>query len=67
LSRSEKKILHIDENDYYGGAEAAFSLQEAEEWAKRMNDGKISWLAACWRVLTWFRLIECCLLQHHGH
>ncbi|CAO2651106.1 Nn.00g094030.m01.CDS01 [Neocucurbitaria sp. VM-36] len=38
LSRSGKKILHIDENDYYGGAEAAFSLQEAEEWAQRVND-----------------------------
>ncbi|KNG50110.1 rab geranylgeranyl transferase escort protein [Stemphylium lycopersici] len=38
LSRSDKKILHVDENDYYGGAEAAFSLQEAEEWARRMNE-----------------------------
>ncbi|KAF3052239.1 Rab proteins geranylgeranyltransferase component A [Didymella keratinophila] len=40
LSRSDKKILHIDENEYYGGAEAAFSLQEAEEWEKRVNDGQ---------------------------
>lgn len=24
--------MHIDPNDYYGGAEAAFSLQEAESW-----------------------------------
>ncbi|KAF1836014.1 hypothetical protein BDW02DRAFT_617309 [Decorospora gaudefroyi] len=38
LSRSDKKILHIDENDYYGGAEAAFSLQEAEEWSQRLNE-----------------------------
>ncbi|KAF2116679.1 rab geranylgeranyl transferase escort protein-like protein [Lophiotrema nucula] len=38
LSRSDKKILHIDENDYYGGAEAAFSLQEAEEWAKSVDE-----------------------------
>lgn len=37
MSRSGKKILHIDENDYYGGAEAAFSLQEAEEWVQRVN------------------------------
>ncbi|KAL5118169.1 Rab proteins geranylgeranyltransferase component A [Pleosporales sp. CAS-2024a] len=37
LSRSDKKILHIDENGYYGGSEAAFSLQEAEEWAQRIN------------------------------
>ncbi|KAJ4989323.1 rab protein geranylgeranyltransferase component a [Stagonosporopsis vannaccii] len=42
LSRSDKKILHIDENDYYGGAEAAFSLQEAEEWEKRLNNGEAS-------------------------
>jgi RAB protein geranylgeranyltransferase component A len=40
LSRSDKKILHIDENDYYGGAEAAFSLLEADEWAQRVNEGK---------------------------
>ncbi len=36
LSRSDKKILHIDPNDYYGGSEAAFSLQEADEWAARV-------------------------------
>lgn len=33
LSRSGKNILHVDENSYYGGAEAAFTLQEADEWA----------------------------------
>ncbi|EFE39438.1 Rab geranylgeranyl transferase escort protein, putative [Trichophyton verrucosum HKI 0517] len=38
LSRSGKKILHIDKNDYYGGSEAAFSLQEAEEWVKKVNE-----------------------------
>ncbi|KAF2648533.1 hypothetical protein K491DRAFT_612584 [Lophiostoma macrostomum CBS 122681] len=37
LSRSGKKILHVDENDYYGGSEAAFSLTEAEEWAQKAN------------------------------
>ncbi|KAF3008606.1 Rab proteins geranylgeranyltransferase component A [Curvularia kusanoi] len=42
LSRSDKKILHIDENDYYGGAEAAFSLQEAEEWEGRASAGNAS-------------------------
>ncbi|KAF2172415.1 hypothetical protein M409DRAFT_17648 [Zasmidium cellare ATCC 36951] len=35
LSRSGKKILHVDRNDYYGGDEAALSLSEAEEWAKK--------------------------------
>ncbi|KAF1991670.1 hypothetical protein K402DRAFT_409784 [Aulographum hederae CBS 113979] len=34
LSRSGKKVLHIDRNDYYGGAEAALSLQEADDWVK---------------------------------
>ncbi|KAI0113898.1 GDP dissociation inhibitor-domain-containing protein [Hypoxylon sp. NC0597] len=33
LSRSKKRILHIDSNDYYGEHEAAFSLQEADSWA----------------------------------
>ncbi|KAJ8117326.1 hypothetical protein OPT61_g1448 [Boeremia exigua] len=42
LSRSDKKILHVDENDYYGGAEAAFSLQEAEEWERRVSNGDAS-------------------------
>ncbi|KAI9163177.1 Rab proteins geranylgeranyltransferase component A [Paramyrothecium foliicola] len=35
LSRSDKKILHVDTNGYYGGPEAAFSLQEVEEWAEK--------------------------------
>ncbi|KAF7550668.1 hypothetical protein G7Z17_g5542 [Cylindrodendrum hubeiense] len=41
LSRSGKNILHVDPNDYYGGPEAAFSLSEADEWAKRHgSDGR---------------------------
>ncbi|KAL8387387.1 hypothetical protein RB595_009938 [Gaeumannomyces hyphopodioides] len=35
LSRSDKKVLHIDPNDFYGGSEAALSLQESEDWAKQ--------------------------------
>ncbi|KJZ74808.1 hypothetical protein HIM_05717 [Hirsutella minnesotensis 3608] len=35
LSRSGKNILHVDSNGYYGGSEAALSLQEADEWAER--------------------------------
>ncbi|KAF4946846.1 hypothetical protein FGADI_10875 [Fusarium gaditjirri] len=35
LSRSGKNILHVDSNDFYGGSEAAFSLQEADEWAEK--------------------------------
>ena len=34
-------MLHIDKNDYYGGAEAALSLQEVEAWADTVNEGKI--------------------------
>ncbi|PBP20719.1 putative rab geranylgeranyl transferase escort protein [Diplocarpon rosae] len=37
LSRSDKKILHVDPNGYYGGAEAAFSLQEVDEWVENVN------------------------------
>jgi RAB protein geranylgeranyltransferase component A len=39
LSRSGKKILHVDKNTYYGGSEAAFSLEEAQEWADSVNQG----------------------------
>ncbi|KAL4890717.1 GDP dissociation inhibitor [Aspergillus ambiguus] len=37
LSRSGKNILHVDRNPYYGGSEAAFSLEEAEDWASKVN------------------------------
>jgi Rab proteins geranylgeranyltransferase component A len=32
----------VDKNDYYGGFDAAFSLREAEEWAKKVNDSDTS-------------------------
>ncbi|KAJ5764619.1 hypothetical protein N7533_003300 [Penicillium manginii] len=32
LSRSGKKVLHLDQNPHYGGPDAAFSLEEAHEW-----------------------------------
>ncbi|KAI4142992.1 MAG: hypothetical protein L6R39_004754 [Caloplaca ligustica] len=35
------KVLHVDHNDYYGGAEAAFSLQEVETWVEQVNAGKL--------------------------
>ncbi|KAG6014828.1 hypothetical protein E4U43_006081 [Claviceps pusilla] len=35
LSRSGKNVLHVDANDYYGGTEAALSLQDADEWAEK--------------------------------
>ncbi|KAK4140234.1 GDP dissociation inhibitor-domain-containing protein [Dichotomopilus funicola] len=37
LSRSGKKILHIDPNEFYGGPEAAFSIQEADAWVARVS------------------------------
>jgi RAB protein geranylgeranyltransferase component A len=38
LSRSGKRVLHVDRNGYYGGAEAAFSLQEAESWVRSVEE-----------------------------
>ncbi|RCI08654.1 hypothetical protein L249_4648 [Ophiocordyceps polyrhachis-furcata BCC 54312] len=35
LSRSGKAILHVDANGYYGAADAALSLDEADEWAEK--------------------------------
>ena len=35
-------MLHIDSNNYYGGAEAALSLQEVESWAATANAGRES-------------------------
>ncbi|KAI0440761.1 rab protein geranylgeranyltransferase component A [Xylaria telfairii] len=32
LSRSNKRIIHLDANDFYGEHEAALSLQEADAW-----------------------------------
>ncbi|KAI1124270.1 rab protein geranylgeranyltransferase component A [Nemania abortiva] len=34
LSRSKKRVLHLDANDFYGEHEAALSLQEAEAWSR---------------------------------
>ncbi|KAF2218669.1 putative rab geranylgeranyl transferase escort protein [Elsinoe ampelina] len=37
LSRSNKKILHLDSNDHYGGREAALSITEIESWVDRQK------------------------------
>jgi len=42
LSRSDKKILHVDKNDYYGQSEAGLSIQEAERWVDNVNKGTTS-------------------------
>ncbi|QPC69823.1 hypothetical protein HYE68_000575 [Fusarium pseudograminearum] len=44
LSRSGKNILHVDPNPLYGGSEAAFSLQEADEWAEKNRSADASQL-----------------------
>lgn len=33
-------MLHVDKHDYYGGTEAALSLQEAEAWASTATEGR---------------------------
>ncbi|TID19405.1 putative secreted protein [Venturia nashicola] len=38
LSRSDKRILHVDSNVYYGGDEAAMSLQDADVWVKQVEE-----------------------------
>ena len=30
----------MDKNEYYGGTEAALSLQEIEAWVEKVNDGR---------------------------
>lgn len=39
LSRSDKKVLHVDKNDFYGGADAALTLQDAVAWVQLVNAG----------------------------
>ncbi|KAK0387909.1 hypothetical protein NLU13_4154 [Sarocladium strictum] len=35
LSRSGKEILHVDPNGYYGGTEAALTLDEVDDWVQK--------------------------------
>ncbi|KAI0546986.1 rab protein geranylgeranyltransferase component A [Xylaria curta] len=39
LSRSNKRIIHLDKNDFYGEHDAALSLQEADAWAQAFAGG----------------------------
>ena len=43
MSRSGKRILHIDRNDYYGGPNASLSLQDAQKFVETVNTGMIPW------------------------
>ncbi|ETI23395.1 hypothetical protein G647_05196 [Cladophialophora carrionii CBS 160.54] len=38
LSRSGKKILHVDRRSYYGGDDAGLSLQDAENWVQELRN-----------------------------
>ncbi|KAI8953373.1 rab protein geranylgeranyltransferase component A [Xylaria longipes] len=42
LSRSNKRIIHLDANDFYGEHEAALSLQEADAWAQTHAGGGVA-------------------------
>ncbi len=42
-------MLHIDRNDYYGGTEAAFSLQEVEAWVDQVIHRKVG-ISAHWPI-----------------
>lgn len=39
LSRSGKKVLHIDRHNYYGGNDAGLSLQDANAWIDERSRG----------------------------
>jgi len=43
LSRSGKKILHVDQHGYYGGSDAGLGLQDAEKWAEEVNKCELRW------------------------
>ena len=35
-------MLHVDKNEFYGGADAALTLQDAEDWVKQVTAGNAS-------------------------
>ncbi|KAK5090032.1 Rab proteins geranylgeranyltransferase component A [Lithohypha guttulata] len=37
LSKCDLKVLHVDQNDYYGGVDAGLSLDEAQRWVERQT------------------------------
>jgi RAB protein geranylgeranyltransferase component A len=39
LSRSGKKVLHVDRHDYYGGDDAGLSLQDVDKWVQDLDKG----------------------------
>jgi len=51
LSRSDKRVLHLDPNDYYGDLEAALNLEDADAWVARQGGDGGSKLIA--NASTW--------------
>ncbi|KAL1882054.1 hypothetical protein VTK73DRAFT_2768 [Phialemonium thermophilum] len=50
LSRSGKKILHVDPHDYYGGPDAALGLQDSEGWASA-HSSPLDWPFAAAEII----------------
>ncbi|KAH7037457.1 GDP dissociation inhibitor-domain-containing protein [Microdochium trichocladiopsis] len=48
LSRSDKRVLHLDPNDYYGDLEAALSLEDADAWAAAGGRSRLIANASTW-------------------
>ncbi|KAK4945142.1 Rab proteins geranylgeranyltransferase component A [Elasticomyces elasticus] len=42
LSRSGKKVLHVDRHGYYGGNDAGLSLQDAEDWVEDLKSHPVT-------------------------
>ena len=64
--------MHVDQNEYYGGAEAAFSLQEAGEWVAKLQEGEFAvWeeFGICMLTANRFSLkaIPKCSIVEIGH
>lgn len=37
LAKAGKSVLHLDPNEYYGGAQASLTLDELQEWCQRRS------------------------------
>ncbi|KAG8920654.1 Rab proteins geranylgeranyltransferase component A, partial [Tulasnella sp. 418] len=42
LAKAGKRVLHLDENEYYGGDSASLALHELIEWAKKRQEAQSS-------------------------
>jgi hypothetical protein len=53
----------VDGNEYYGGPEAAFSLQDVEEWVAKIGEGMLLFGQLLAGVLTILRTAWCTILE----